>query len=132
MLIFQLQKEMEDQKKANRKRPRKPVTEPNRSDTQSQKNLKTDIQDVMITPYDLKVDRYKQKPNFPRADRFITVEPKKPPKLPTLQNSKPQYEQPLYQSSSPRSNARSQTSLATTGVSSSLVLEKVSLSQMKA
>lgn len=64
MLIFQLQKEMEDKKKAGRKRSRKPATEPNRSETTSLKNLKnldSLSQDIILTPYDLKADRYKQK-----------------------------------------------------------------------
>jgi hypothetical protein len=73
------------------------------------------------SPYDLKVDRYKHKPTFAKGNRFNYVEPEtaigKPPKLPVLK-----------QSESPRSLQHSVSGVSQSG----MMLEKVSLSQMKA
>ena len=97
---------MEDKKK-KRSRPRKPFTEPHRSeassqngpkeaDTQSQdiennyNDKKSDIAVGTGSPYDLKADRYKQKPTFSKSKRFGTVEQSLqglPPKIPTLRQS---------------------------------------------
>jgi len=84
------------------------MTEPNRSETSSTlaknetKTTKTDLVVMPGSPYDLKADRYKDKPTFSKDRRFITEEdPGKPPRLPVLK-----------QSESPRSLQRSVSSLS--------------------
>ena len=102
------------------------MTEPHRSETSStlaknETKTTTKTTDLVVmpgSPYDLKADRYKDKPTFSKDRRFTTVEDAgKPPKLPTLK-----------QSESPRSIQRSVSSLSQGGA----MLEKISLSQMKA
>lgn len=63
------------------------------------------------SPYDLKVDRYKHKETFPKADRFETVEPAKQAKFSVMK-----------QPDTPKSGS----------THNGVPLEKISLAQMKA
>ena len=123
MLILKIQREMELQKKeqgANRKK-KPPIarTEPKNSDTSSIILGSINNDKVpSVAASELNADRYKAKPSFPRAQRFFKID------AGSLTRSVTKGSESL--------SPRSQISIPVSVTSSNTVLEKFSLSQMKA